>query len=74
MSNSTSLYGIVNESRVETDWCAYCRGMITSTINVLILVPVFFVMMKACVLRPGKLNIPVEGDVCECPSEKRFFS
>ena len=31
-------------------------GMITSTINVLILVPVFFVMMKARALRQGKLR------------------
>ncbi len=30
-------------------------GMITSTINVLILVPVFFVMMKARAMRQGKL-------------------
>jgi Cu(I)/Ag(I) efflux system membrane protein CusA/SilA len=39
-------------------------GMITSTINVLILVPVFFVMMKARALRQGKLLSPeVSGDV-----------
>ena len=31
-------------------------GMITSTIHVLILVPVFFVMMKARALRQGKLQ------------------
>jgi Cu(I)/Ag(I) efflux system membrane protein CusA/SilA len=31
-------------------------GMITSTIHVLILVPVFFVMMKEHALRAGKLN------------------
>jgi copper/silver efflux system protein len=37
-------------------------GMITSTINVLILVPVFFVMMKARALRQGKLKTPEEGD------------
>ncbi len=37
-------------------------GMITSTINVLILVPVFFVMMKARALRRGKLQNPDEGD------------
>jgi hypothetical protein len=37
-------------------------GMITSTINVLILVPVFFVMMKARALRQGKLQIPEEAD------------
>ncbi len=39
-------------------------GMITSTINVLILVPVFFVMMKARALRQGKLHGPEEGDAC----------
>ena len=37
-------------------------GMITSTINVLILVPVFFVMMKARALRQGKLHGPEEAD------------
>jgi Cu(I)/Ag(I) efflux system membrane protein CusA/SilA len=37
-------------------------GMITSTINVLILVPVFFVMMKARALRQGKLRTPEEAD------------
>jgi hypothetical protein len=30
--------------------------MITSTINVLILVPIFFVMMKAQAMRDGKLQ------------------
>jgi hypothetical protein len=33
-------------------------GMITSTINVLILVPVFLVMMKARAMRQGKLYGP----------------
>ena len=37
-------------------------GMITSTINVLILVPVFFVMMKARALRQGKLQASEEAD------------
>jgi Cu(I)/Ag(I) efflux system membrane protein CusA/SilA len=37
-------------------------GMITSTIHVLILVPVFFVMMKARALQQGKLQIPEEAD------------
>jgi Cu(I)/Ag(I) efflux system membrane protein CusA/SilA len=37
-------------------------GMITSTIHVLILVPVFFVMMKARALRQGKLHSPEEVD------------
>jgi Cu(I)/Ag(I) efflux system membrane protein CusA/SilA len=37
-------------------------GMITSTINVLILVPVFFVMMKARALRQGKLQTPEAAD------------
>ena len=37
-------------------------GMITSTIHVLILVPVFFVMMKERALRQGKLHGPEEGD------------
>jgi copper/silver efflux system protein len=38
-------------------------GMITSTIHVLILVPVFFVMMKARALRQGKLQSREEADV-----------
>ena len=38
-------------------------GMITSTIHVLILVPVFFVMMKARALRQGKLHSREEVDV-----------
>ena len=38
-------------------------GMITSTIYVLILVPVFFVMMKARALRQGKLQSREEVDV-----------
>jgi Cu(I)/Ag(I) efflux system membrane protein CusA/SilA len=38
-------------------------GMITSTIHVLILVPVFFVMMKARAMRHGTLlNSTVSGD------------
>ena len=38
-------------------------GMITSTIHVLILVPVFFVMIKARALRQGKLKSREEVDV-----------
>ena len=38
-------------------------GMITSTIHVLILVPVFFVMMKARALRQGKLHSLQRVDV-----------
>jgi len=37
-------------------------GMITSTIHVLILVPVFFVMMKERALRRGKLAPPVASE------------
>jgi Cu(I)/Ag(I) efflux system membrane protein CusA/SilA len=40
-------------------------GMITSTIHVLILVPVFFVMMKARALRRGSLHAAGEADVDE---------
>jgi len=36
-------------------------GMITSTIHVLILVPVFFVMMKERALRRGMLQPQVEN-------------
>ena len=35
---------------------------IARTINVLILVPVFFVMMKARALRQGKLQTPEEAE------------
>ena len=38
-------------------------GMITSTIHVLILVPVFFVMLKTRALRRGSLRSAGEGDV-----------
>jgi hypothetical protein len=37
--------------------------MITSTINVLILVPVFFVMMNARALRQSTLHGPEEAEV-----------
>ena len=37
-------------------------GMITSTIHVLILVPVFFVMMKERALQKGKLRLSQELD------------
>lgn len=37
-------------------------GMITSTIHVLILVPVFFLLMKRRDLRKGRLTAPVNGD------------
>jgi Cu(I)/Ag(I) efflux system membrane protein CusA/SilA len=37
-------------------------GMITSTIHVLILVPVFFVMMKERALRNGTLHPRTETD------------
>jgi copper/silver efflux system protein len=40
-------------------------GMITSTIHVLILVPVFFVMMKTRALRRGTLKSVGEVDVEE---------
>jgi Cu(I)/Ag(I) efflux system membrane protein CusA/SilA len=40
-------------------------GMITSTIHVLILVPVFFVMMKARALRRGSLRSAGDADVEE---------
>ncbi|MEO8051903.1 MAG: CusA/CzcA family heavy metal efflux RND transporter [Acidobacteriota bacterium] len=40
-------------------------GMITSTIHVLILVPIFFVMLKTRALRRGRLRSAGEGDVDE---------
>jgi copper/silver efflux system protein len=40
-------------------------GMITSTIHVLILVPVFFVMLKTRALRRGSLRSAGEADVEE---------
>jgi copper/silver efflux system protein len=40
-------------------------GMITSTIHVLILVPVFFVMMKGRALRHGRLRSAAEAEVEE---------
>jgi Cu(I)/Ag(I) efflux system membrane protein CusA/SilA len=43
-------------------------GMITSTIHVLILVPVFFVMMKERALRKGTLQPATQTDTM-APSE-----
>jgi Cu(I)/Ag(I) efflux system membrane protein CusA/SilA len=40
-------------------------GMITSTIHVLILVPVFFVMMKTRALRQGRLRSAAEAEIDE---------
>ena len=40
-------------------------GMITSTIHVLILVPVFFVMMKQRALRKGVLRLQEESEELE---------
>ena len=40
-------------------------GMITSTIHVLILVPVFFVMMKSRALRRGHLRSAAQAEVDE---------
>jgi Cu(I)/Ag(I) efflux system membrane protein CusA/SilA len=42
--------------RDETDCCAIVGGMVTSTIHVLILVPVFFAFMKEHALRRGTLR------------------
>ena len=38
-------------------------GMITSTIHVLILVPVFFVLMKERALRKGTLHAQAQTDI-----------
>jgi Cu(I)/Ag(I) efflux system membrane protein CusA/SilA len=43
-------------------------GMITSTIHVLILVPVFFVMMKERALRKGTLHPSTETDSTTLPN------
>jgi copper/silver efflux system protein len=42
-------------------------GMITSTIHVLILVPVFFVMMKERALRKGTLHAQAQTDITTLP-------
>jgi Cu(I)/Ag(I) efflux system membrane protein CusA/SilA len=63
-----SLIPILTESRVGSDVmkpiaAPIVGGMITSTIHVLILVPVFFVMMKSRALRRGDLSTTDnEGD------------
>ena len=64
----TSLVPILWETGVGSDVmkpiaAPIVGGMITSTIHVLILVPVFFVMMKARALRQGKLQSREEVDV-----------
>ena len=62
-----SLVPILSETGVGSDVmkpiaAPIVGGMITSTIHVLILVPVFFVMMKAGALRRGKLKSREEFD------------
>jgi Cu(I)/Ag(I) efflux system membrane protein CusA/SilA len=63
-----SLIPILSESGVGSDVmkpiaAPIVGGMITSTIHVLILVPVFFVMMKTRALRQGSLRSAAEGEV-----------
>lgn len=63
-----SLIPILRESGVGADVmkpiaAPIVGGMITSTIHVLILVPVFFVMMKTRALRHGSLRRATEADV-----------
>jgi Cu(I)/Ag(I) efflux system membrane protein CusA/SilA len=65
-----SLIPILSESGVGADVmkpiaAPIVGGMITSTIHVLILVPVFFVMMKTRALRRGRLHGAAEADVEE---------
>jgi len=57
-----SLAPILAESRIGSDVmkpiaAPIVGGMITSTIHVLILVPVFFVLLKERALRRGRLQI-----------------
>jgi hypothetical protein len=47
--------------RNEIDCCTPGLGMITSTIHVLILVPVFFALMKERALRRGTLVVSEEA-------------
>ena len=65
-----SLIPILSESGVGADVmkpiaAPIVGGMITSTVHVLILVPVFFVMMKTRALRRGQLRTAAEADVDE---------
>jgi Cu(I)/Ag(I) efflux system membrane protein CusA/SilA len=65
-----SLIPILSESGVGADVmkpiaAPIVGGMITSTVHVLILVPVFFVMMKTRALRRGQLRSAAEPDVEE---------
>jgi Cu(I)/Ag(I) efflux system membrane protein CusA/SilA len=65
-----SLIPILSESGVGADVmkpiaAPIVGGMITSTVHVLILVPVFFVMMKTRALRRGQLRSSAEADVEE---------
>ena len=65
-----SLIPILSESGVGSDVmkpiaAPIVGGMITSTIHVLILVPVFFVMMKTRALRRGRLRSSAESAVDE---------
>src|SRR5690242_160509 len=65
-----SLIPILSESGVGSDVmkpiaAPIVGGMITSTVHVLILVPVFFVMMKSRALRRGRLSVRGSGNVDE---------
>ena len=65
-----SLIPILSESGVGADVmkpiaAPIVGGMITSSVHVLILVPVFFVMMKTRALRRGQLQSAAETDVEE---------
>jgi len=65
-----SLIPILSESGIGSDVmkpiaAPIVGGMITSTIHVLILVPVFFVMMKARAFRQGRLRSAAEVEVDE---------
>ncbi len=68
-----SLAPILGESGIGSDVmkpiaAPVVGGMITSTIHVLILVPVFFVMMKERALRRGHLQVAEEAESEEVPS------
>ena len=65
-----SLIPILSESGVGADVmkpiaAPIVGGMITSTVHVLILVPVFFVMMKTRALRRGRLGSAVQAEADE---------
>lgn len=62
ISTGTEFAGHANSDVMKPIAAPIVGGMITSTIHVLILVPVFFVMMKERALKHGTLGFGSDAD------------